>query len=296
MPDPRSPLTKAVLIARHTLPAAVETMVEAATWLDARGCTPILEEESGQAVGNSRWPTVTREQLGSAADVVIAFGGDGTLLDAARAVALGTGDAPLVGVNVGQLGFLTAFGRADLATGLEALMSGATRVERRLLLSGDVRGTSTRLPSRLALNDIVVTRGAISRMIEVEVRVDEQAVCRVKADGLIVATATGSTAYTLSAGGPIVHPSLDAIVLTPIAPHTLSLRPILLPATSRIELHPIVAPRSDVFVTVDGQLAVPLVDGDIVEVTRADRELKLLHLAGRTHFDVLREKLKWGSL
>src|SRR5262245_52199027 len=138
MPEARSPLKKAALIARHTLPAAVETMVAAATWLEARGCTPILEEDSRQAVGHSRWSTVSRDELGASADVVIAFGGDGTLLDAARAVALGTGDAPLVGVNVGQLGFLTAFGRADLATGLEALMSGATRVERRLLLSGDV--------------------------------------------------------------------------------------------------------------------------------------------------------------
>jgi NAD+ kinase len=294
MPDTTPAVRTAALIARHSLPAAIETMMAAASRLEERGCAPVLEAESARAAGSTRWPVVGRDRLGASADIVIAFGGDGTLLDAARAVALGTGDAPLMGVNVGQLGFLTAFGRADLLPGLDALLSGTTRVEKRLLLSSVIRGASALSRPHLALNDVVLTRGALSRMIEVEVRVDDQAVCRVKADGLIVATATGSTAYTLSAGGPIVHPSVDAIVLTPIAPHTLSLRPIVLPATSHIELRPIVVPRSDLLVTIDGQLGIPLGRGDVVEVSRAARELRLLHLADHTHFDVLREKLKWG--
>lgn len=294
MPTDALTITSAALVARHSLPAAVDTMCRAAEWLDRRGVRPTIERESARAAGLVRWPVVDRPELAGAADVVVAFGGDGTLLDAARAVAHSAGDAPLVGVNVGRLGFLTAFGRDDLEAGLEALVAGRTRLESRLLLSGAVRSGSISSPPQLALNDIVITRGALSRMIEVEVRVDEQSVCRVKADGLIVATATGSTAYTLSAGGPVVHPSVDAIVLTPIAPHTLTLRPIVLPATSRIALHPVVAPRSDLLVTVDGQIGIPVAEGDVVEITRAARVLRLLHLSTRTHFDVLREKLMWG--
>ena len=272
-------------------------MLAAAAWLESRGCTPLIEAGSASALPtlSLRWDTVTREQMATSADVVVAFGGDGTLLDAARAVALGAGDAPLIGVNAGQLGFLTAIGRNDLTAGLDALLTGGTRLEERLLLSAVVRGANGTTTPNLGLNDVVLTRGALSRMIEVEVRVDDQSVCRVKADGLITATATGSTAYTLSAGGPIVHPSVDAIVLTPIAPHTLSLRPIVLPANCRITLHPVVAPRADLYVTIDGQLNVPVEAGDVVEITRAPRVLRLLHLAGRTHFDVLREKLSWGN-
>jgi NAD+ kinase len=230
------------------------------------------------------------------ADVVIAFGGDGTLLDAARAVANSAGDAPLLGINLGRLGFLTEAGRADMTTALDAMLAGRTHIETRLMLAGSVRHGDTHSPTRLALNDIVVTRGALSRMIEMDVTIDGQFVCHVKADGLIIATATGSTAYNLSAGGPIVHPSIDALVLTPIAPHALTNRPLVLPASARIELHPVVAPQSDLLVTFDGQTGVPLANGDTVEAARAPRLLRLLHTSSRTHFDMLREKLKWGNV
>jgi NAD+ kinase len=296
MPDRSRPITRAALIARQTLPAALDTMVEAATWLDAHGCVPLIESASADAAGlKGRWAIISRDEMANDADVVIAFGGDGTLLDAARAVAHSTGDAPLMGVNLGRLGFLTAVGRADMTMGLEALLAGRTRVETRLMLAGTLIHDGVRAEPRLALNDIVVTRGALSRMIELEVKVDGEFVCHVKADGLIVATATGSTAYNLSAGGPIVHPSLDALVLTPIAPHTLTNRPLVLPATSQIELHPVQEPRSDLLVTVDGEQGVPLSARDVVSIARAPRVLRLLHLASRTHFDLLREKLKWGN-
>jgi len=167
-------------------------------------------------------------------------------------------------------------------------------VETRLMLAGALRRDAG-IPPRIVLNDIVVTRGALSRMIEMDVRVDGQFVCYVKADGLIVATATGSTAYNLSAGGPIVHPSLDALVMTPIAPHTLTNRPLVLPASARIELHPVIEPHTELLVTFDGQIGVPLTSGDIVDVFRAERLLRLLHTSSRTHFDMLREKLKWGN-
>jgi NAD+ kinase len=295
MTEPLHSIRRAALIARQTLPAALTTMTEAATWLEARGCAPVIEEVSARAAGVSdRWSTVPRADLATNADVVIAFGGDGTLLDAARAVANSTGDAPLLGINLGRLGFLTEVGRDGMIAALEAMIAGRTHVETRLMLAGSIRRDTPSAP-RVVLNDIVITRGALSRMIEINVRVDGEFVCHVKADGLIVSTATGSTAYNLSAGGPIVHPSLDALVLTPIAPHTLTNRPLVLPASAQIELHPVVEAQSDLLVTFDGQIGIPLASGDIVDAARAPRLLRLLHTSSRTHFDMLREKLKWGN-
>jgi len=290
------PITRAALIARPSLPAALETLTEAAAWLEAHGCTPIVEWASAEAAGLvGRWPTTARETLADGTDVVIAFGGDGTLLDAARAVMHSSGDAPLIGINLGRLGFLTEVGRSEMLGALGALIAGEGRIETRLMLEGDITRAGATFATSLALNDIVVTRGALSRMIEIDVQVDGQFVCHVKADGLIVSTATGSTAYNLSAGGPIVHPSLDALVLTPIAPHTLTHRPLVLPASARIDVRPIVEPQSDIIATFDGQYGVALQANDVVGIERAPRLLRLLHTSPRTHFDMLREKLKWGN-
>ena len=293
-----SPVRRAALIARPRLPAAVAAMADAADWLARHGCTVTVEETSARhAAADARaraWDLVPREALARDADVVIAFGGDGTLLDAASAVAHSPHDAPILGVNLGRLGFLTEAGRADLTDTLQAIVDGRTRRETRLMLRGAVHRGGAVVDTHLALNDVVVTRGALSRMIEVGVAVDGQQVSLVKADGLILATATGSTAYNLSAGGPIVLPSVDALVLTPIAPHTLTLRPIVLPATARVELLPVVEPQSDLVLTFDGQYGVALEAGDRVEIGRAARVLTLLRVSPRTHFDMLREKLKWG--
>jgi len=287
---------RAALVARPSLPAALDTMREAAAWLDAHGCTPVIERAGAEAAAiDARWQVVGREDLATSADVVIAFGGDGTLLDAARAVVNSSADVPLIGVNLGRLGFLTDIGRAEMTQALDALLAGRTHIETRLMVTAVVSGRHTSTASRLALNDVVVTRGALSRMIEVEVKVDDQFVCHVKADGLIVATATGSTAYNLSAGGPIVHPSVDALVLTPIAPHTLTNRPVVLPATSRIDLYPVIERSSDLLVTIDGQDGIPLDTGAVVSIERSPRRLRLIHTSSRTHFDMLREKLKWGG-
>lgn len=291
---------RAALLARPSLPEALETMREAAEWLEAHGCTPVIDRAGAEAAGltgaQARWDVVDRDNLAAAADVVIAFGGDGTLLDAARAVANSSSDVPLIGVNLGRLGFLTDIGRAEMTESLEALLAGRTRMDTRLMLSAVVTGPGAPVPSsRLALNDVVVTRGALSRMIDVQVTVDGQYVCHVKADGLIIASATGSTAYNLSAGGPIVHPSVDALLLTPIAPHTLTNRPVVLPADCRIQLHAAVDAHTDTLVTIDGQPAVKLEPGSIVAVERAPKRLRLIHTSVRTHFDMLREKLKWGG-
>jgi len=285
---------RASLIARHTLPAALDALREAAAHLERRGCTPVIESSTAEAAGlGDRWPVIPRADLAANVDVVIAFGGDGTLLDAASAVSHSAHDAPLVGINLGHLGFLTEVGRHDMAAALDRLVDGKTTVEERLLLAGRVHRQGGALPDHFALNDIVVTRGALARMIEIDVEVDGAAVSHVKADGLIVATATGSTAYNLSAGGPILHPSADAVVLTPLAPHALTNRPVVLPASSNIRLRPMVDPSSDPVLTFDGQHGVPLQTGDEVDIMRAPRVLRLLRTSGRTHFDMLREKLKW---
>lgn len=289
-------LTRVGLIARHTLPDALAALADAAAWLDRHGCTPVLEAESAAAAGLAgRWTSVPHGQIGHGVDLVIAFGGDGTLLNAASAIAHSPDDTPILGVNLGRLGFLTEVARTDLTTSLDALRAGRFTIETRLMIVGRVRHGGAVTAERLALNDVVVTRTALSRMIELDVEVDGRAVCQVKADGLIVATATGSTAYNLSAGGPIVHPGVDALVLTPIAPHMLSNRPIVLPATAVITLRPEVEAQSDVVLTFDGQYGVPLAAGDSVDVSRATRVLRIVRLSTRTHFDMLREKLKWAN-
>jgi NAD+ kinase len=225
----------------------------------------------------------------------VAFGGDGTLLDAASLIAHSSVDVPILGVNLGRLGFLTEVTRADMPRALDAIVSGDTHTETRHMLIGCVERGDAVVATRLALNDIVMTRSDLPRMIEIDVRVAGQSVSHVKADGLILATATGSTAYNLSAGGPIVHPAVDAVILTPIAPHTLTNRPLVLPADATVQLRPLVEPESaDFLLTFDGQFGVPIVADDVVTVGRAPRRLTLLRTTARTHFDVLREKLKWG--
>ena len=290
-------IARAGLIARRTHAAAQSALADAARWLETRGCQPVIEERSADEAGLQQWPTAAREILPERVDVLIAFGGDGTLLDAAGAVAQSSADIPLFGVNLGHLGFLTEVGQAEMVGTLDALLAGRTRTETRLLLSGRLEHHGREIVNRVALNDIVVTRGALSRMIEIDVSIDGQFVSHVKADGLIIATATGSTAYNLSAGGPIVHPGVDAFVLTPIAPHTLTNRPIVLPATATVAMRPTAdTTPSDFVVTFDGQQGVPLGKDDVAIVQRAPRVLRLLRTTSRTHFDMLREKLKWGNV
>ena len=289
-------ITRAGLIARLTFPAAHAALRETAEWLHAHGCTPVIEEKSAEACGTTEWKTAAREHLTEHVDVLIAFGGDGTLLDAAGIVGNSRADVPLLGVNLGHLGFLTEVTRGELQAALAAVIDGRTRVDERLLLKGRVQRGGRTIAEHLALNDIVVTRGALSRMIEIDVTVDGQFVCHVKADGLILATATGSTAYNLSAGGPIVDPAVDAFVFTPIASHTLTNRPLVLPASAEVTLRPLIdAQQTDIVATFDGQHGVPLLPNDEVIVARAARRLRLLRVSPRTHFDMLREKLKWGG-
>lgn len=289
--------SRITLVAHRTLAPAVDALERASLWLEAEGGQPRIEVTSAERTSQpDRWPTVSRERLADGADAVVAFGGDGTLLDAASAIAHSPFDAPVLGINLGRLGFLTDASGGDWAAALASLVEGRVVFEPRLMLHGRVRRQGGVALDHLALNDIVVTRGALSRMIDIETLVNGDPVCVVRADGLIVASATGSTAYNLSAGGPILHPAVDAIVFTPIAPHTLTQRPLVLPASATVTLKPTVESGTNLVLTFDGQFGVDLLAGDVVEITRSARVIRLARTSARTHFDMLREKLKWGHV
>ena len=239
---------------------------------------------------------VPREQIPKDVDLVVVLGGDGTLLAMADRIGQAQRDIPILGVNFGSLGFLTEIRIDELYTSLAAVLDGTAAYDERMMLQAEARRAGQPADTRIVLNDVVLTKAALSRMIELSISVSGSLVTRVKADGLIIASPTGSTAYNLSAGGPIVHPVVDALLLTPIAPHTLTNRPVIIPATGEVEVLPLVeSENDDVFVTYDGQTGYKLHRGDSVVVRRAPHSLRLVKAPARSYFEVLREKLKWGE-
>jgi NAD+ kinase len=205
-------------------------------------------------------------------------------------------DVPIVGVNFGNLGFLTEITLAELYQSLESVLDGTAMAEERMMLRARTLRDGVVFAERLALNDVVITKGALSRIIDLAVAIGERPVMRVRADGLIIASPTGSTAYNLAAGGPILHPEVDALLLTPIAPHMLTNRPIVLPGSSEVRVQPAMnGSNEEVFVTFDGQSGHAVEPEDIICVSRAERPLRLIRASSRTYFDVLREKLKWSE-
>jgi NAD+ kinase len=260
-------------------------------WLAAHGLTPVLEKETAALAPSATVASARKADLPSQVELLIVLGGDGTLLSMARAV--GDLGVPILGVNLGGLGFLTATTLEELLPALDAALAGAMAVDERMMLGARlVRGGHT-VSEHVALNDVVITKSAMSRIIELAVSVDGRHATSYRADGLIIATPTGSTAYNLSVGGPILFPTLDAVVLTPIAPHTLSNRPIVLPGTQRVD----VTLRGDqeVMLTMDGQVGVHLRERDIVQVEQARSRIRLLRFPQKDFFSVLRTKLKWGE-
>jgi NAD+ kinase len=225
-------------------------------------------------------------------DLLLVLGGDGTILATAREAT--PRGIPILPINMGSLGFLTSFTGEELYPALEAVLEGRTTVDERVLLQVERVHNDEVLTHQWVLNEAVVHKGTLARMIELELYIDGSFVCRYRADGLIVATPTGSTAYSMSAGGPIVHPAVESILITPICPHTLSDRPVVVPDTSLIELR--VADNSDsVFLTLDGQTGVPMAVGDRVKIGRAAERLKLIQPPNKSYFEILRSKLKWGE-
>jgi len=288
-------MTRVGIVAKRGLRAAADHLDQLASWLRARRIEPFFDTDTG-TLTNAAGETRSRDDLPRDVDLVVVMGGDGTLLSMATRTALAGRDTPILGVNFGSLGFLTETRIDELYTVLESVLEGEATFDDRALLAADAYRAREHFDSRIVLNDVVFTKAALSRIIELSVSVGADLVTKVKADGLIVATATGSTAYNLAAGGPIIHPRADAIVLTPIAPHTLTNRPIVIPGGEIIEIRPqVVTGVEDIYVTYDGQSGYPLQQDDVIRVRRSERKLRLVKAPARSYFELLREKLMWGE-
>lgn len=283
------------IVTKYGLEEARETLTDLEVWLSTRAAT-VWSPESDVLMPRGVRTILDRDAMPAAIDLVLVLGGDGTLLAMANRVGQAARDIPILGVNFGSLGFLTEIRRAELYASLEAVLHGTADHDERMLLRAVTSRGEREMDARLLLNDVVFTRTALSRMIDLAVTVGGQFVTSVRADGLIVASPTGSTAYNLSAGGPIVHPAMAAIVLTPIAPHTLTNRPIVIPAEREVRIRPAASnDGAEVYVTIDGQWGRPLGEGEEVAISRACRPLRLIRASERSYFEVLREKLKWGE-
>ena len=296
------PLKTVALIGRQESPEVGDSIVALAGFFRARGVAVLVESETaiqteqllGKAVlGNAMCADFV--DIGTQADLAVVVGGDGTMLHAARQLA--RYGRPLVGINQGRLGFMTDIARSDMLNAMAQLLDGRFTEEERLLLDTEVvfGGASAGwLPqANLAFNDVVIDKGAIGRMIEFELRVDDEFIFSARADGLIICTPTGSTAYALSANGPILHPKLGGIALVPLCPHALSNRPITLPDTARIEVK--LVQGANARAHFDGQETVDLMPGDAVRLVRSPHRVRLLHPPGYSYFAMLRQKLHWSE-
>jgi NAD+ kinase len=276
------------VVIKPNLSGAAETIVELERWARDRRVEVTWSIEAADMLAPNDRHVVDRATMPAHADLILVLGGDGTLLAVADIVGQSDCDTPILGVNFGSLGFLTEITRPELFPSLEAAIEGRVEHDERMMLQGTIGEQS-----HVALNDIVFTRVALSRMVDT---VGDQFVTSVRSDGLIIASPTGSTAYNLSAGGPVIHPAMDAIVLTPIAPHTLTHRPIVIPASREVRIRASSGNAgAEIYVTFDGQRGFPVQEGDEVSVTRAAKPIRLVRAASRNYFEVLRKKLKWGE-
>ena len=271
-------------------PQVAERVATLEEWLHDQGIEVLLDREAARWVGRQG---IALEDLASRVDLLIVLGGDGTLLAAARAV--GERGVPLLGVNLGTLGFLAEISSDEVNLALEELVAGRLVVVERMRLAVEVERGGHVVERCLALNEAVIGKSALSRMIDLETRADGAFVTTYHSDGLIVATPTGSSAYSLSAGGPILLPEGNSIVLTPICPHTLTQRPLVLPDYYRIEILVLDTRGGEVHLTMDGQVGVELEQGDRVSVARSPHPARLLVSPHRSRFAVMREKLRWGE-
>jgi NAD+ kinase len=289
-------MTRVGIVAKSHLREATPHLIAIESWLAERGHHAVFETATAALMPAAAGRTVAdKPALVAGVDLLVVLGGDGTLLSVADCAVKADVEVPILGVNFGSLGFLTEATLPELYPSLESALSGAARIEERMMLRATTIRGGLPLPDHLALNDVVITKAARARMTDLSVFVGDEFVTRVKADGLIVATPTGSTAYNLAAGGPIVQPVVDAIVLTPIAPHMLTNRPIVIPASSIVRVQPMMAERDELYVTFDGQAGYQLEAGDEVRISRAERRVRLLRPSPRSYFDVLRQKLKWNE-
>lgn len=267
-----------------------DILAEILPYLEKKGHTVILDEDSGRELGLKGYP---RAEMPDLIDAVIVLGGDGTMLSVARLVS--NKDIPIMGINLGSLGFITEVNRDEVREAIDRMLGGECSFEERLMLSVAIYRDGEKTGDYSVLNDIVVNKGALARIIDLEMFVDHKYVTTYRADGLIVATPTGSTAYSLSAGGPIVFPTLGVVLITPICPHMLANRPIVIGKSSLIEIV-LLSESEDVYLTLDGQVGVSLRKGDRVEIRDSEHTARLLIPCDKDYFKILRTKLKWGEL
>jgi NAD+ kinase len=279
------------LVGRYNSPEIGDSLFRLAAFLEKRGLEVIVESGTATNVGANAYPVATLDEIGARADLVVVMAGDGTLLNIARSLA--PYGASLVGINQGRLGFLTDVSVDTMFSTMEEILAGEYTFEDRFLLDTSVRRQGQDIFKSYAFNDVVVSKGVTARIIELEVFIDGQFVYSQRSDGLIVATPTGSTAYALSSGGPILHPTLEAFVLVPICPHTLSNRPIAVNSESTVEI--LLLHADDAVVHFDGQRHFSLDVNDWVIVRRTKNHIKLLHPLGHSYYDTLRQKLHWGE-
>ncbi|MBI4205051.1 MAG: NAD kinase [Betaproteobacteria bacterium] len=279
----------AALIGKYKSPEIAEPLLQLARFLEQRGVEVLLDRLTASHIGDCPYPVLRLEELGRQADLAIVIGGDGTMLNIARTFA--PYDVALVGINQGRLGFLTDISVDTMFETIGAILDGEFVAEDRMLLAAEIFSGDERVFEVLAFNDVVVSKGVKGSMIEFEVRIDGQFIYNQRSDGLIVASPTGSTAYALSAGGPIVHPSLNVMALVPVCPHTLSNRPIVISSDCTIEI--VVRDADDPRAHFDSHSHFELREGDRIVVRRYPHAISLLHPAGHSYYGMLREKLNW---
>ena len=278
------------ILTKPKLPEIKRTLQDVIAWLRARNINVILDTTSAALLGEQGG--VQKTQLASKADVLLVLGGDGTMLNAARLA--GERSIPILGVNLGGLGFLTEVRLENLYPSLERVFANDFVLDERLMLQTHVHRHGETVARGVVLNDVVISKGTLARMIELRISIQGQFVTNLRGDGVIVTTPTGSTAYSLSAGGPIINPAVQSLMVTPICPHTLTHRPLIVPATAEIEVT-LTSKDDGAMATLDGQVGVAMIQGDTVEIKISECRTRLIRFPESSYYDVLREKLKWGD-
>jgi NAD+ kinase len=278
------------IIGKYNASEMRDSILAMCAFLASEKLIVFLEAATADHCNISGFATLSMDEIGSHVDLAIVLGGDGTMLSVARKLA--DSHIPLIGVNQGRVGFLTDINSANMLEEMRKILAGDYTIEERILLHATVFRHGKEISAGSAMNDVVINKSGMSRLIELEVYIDGQFVHRQRSDGLILTTPTGTTAYALSAGGPILHPTLDAITLVPICPHTLSNRPIAIRSSSKVEIT--LVHCEDAGVHLDGHLQLALEAGDKLLVKRDEKTVSLLHPLGHSHYDMLRQKLNWG--
>lgn len=281
------------VFSKHGNTGIGEDIARLTKYLQKRGLEVTVEKGSAELAPKIKAATAPMGDMGPNIDLAIAIGGDGTMLHVARHLA--EHDVPLIGVNQGRLGFLSDIPANSMLDEISKILDGEFDIEERFLLHAEIMRKGKIIHDAKAMNDVIVNKGELARLLEFETFEDGEFVNRMRADGVIVATPTGSTAYALSAGGPILHPNLSAMVVVPICPHTLSDRPIVVDSNSVIEFVMVSTANQNAHVTFDGQSNVPIQEGDHIYVRRAEHTVRLIHPLHRSHYEVLRAKLNWGG-